>query len=344
MYSTVPACHIAIDAKLQLLNSNRKISIHPEQYDMALNEAIRQIINQRQSAKLNSKQEGFEQSIKRYDDLQSLKKVAQLNVFNNGFKYFSYLPSDYLSYDLLVGNLKYNRNGIRTTYVPKTLYYTVCNFSNVSTLSNISFNINGNTTVNATSFGNIVKSSKSLFYFYNTFKEYIKSEYNIDCYYENFNDRYYKNSLIFVTTDFTKRVTSCSLIGVITTVNSNVLNTLAVADDCEHLLKNNIKFDLLSSLNEAIKSNDYYMNKNLHINPSATILGDSIYINKHPNFIVHSLKLEYIKQPRLINSTLNQMSDFEVTDEVIDKAVANISLIIKDETYQFLQQKEQLNN
>ena len=344
MYSTVSACHVAMDAKLQLLNSNRKISIHPEQYDMALNEAIRQIINQRQSAKLNSKQEGFEQSVKRYDDLQSLKKVAQLDVFNNGSKYFSYLPSDYLSYDLLVGTLQYNRNGIRNKFISKTLYYTVCDFSNVSTLSNISFVINGNTIVNAYPFGNIVKSSKSLFYFYDSFKEHIKSKYNIDCYYENFNGSYYKNSLIFVTTDSTKRITSCDLIGVITTVNSEMLNTISVADNCEHLLKPNIKFDLLSSLNEAIKSNDYYMNKNLHINPSATILRDSIFINNHPNFIVHSLKLEYIKQPRLINSTINQMSDFDVTDEVIDKAVTNISLIIKDETYQLLQQKEQLNN
>ena len=40
MYNTVKELHIALDERLQQLNSNRKLVLYPEQKDARLNEAV----------------------------------------------------------------------------------------------------------------------------------------------------------------------------------------------------------------------------------------------------------------------------------------------------------------
>ena len=74
MYSSIASIHIALDSRLQILNSNRKQSIHPEEYDMAVNDAILTVLKQRFSPELNSKKQGLEESIKRYTDYLLLKE------------------------------------------------------------------------------------------------------------------------------------------------------------------------------------------------------------------------------------------------------------------------------
>ena len=343
MYSTVPACHIALDAKLQLLNSNRKIAIHPEQYDMALNEAILQLITQKSHPKLNSKQEGFEQSIKRYDDLQNLKKTVSFIPFNNGSNYYMNLPSDYLSYNSMVGSILYNKNGIGKTEYYKQLYYTICDFTSVQSITNATFSFGNGTIVNASTFATLSKSNKSRFYFYNIVSDYIKTKYNIDSYYEYYNDKYYPNSLIFVTDDPAKRIMSSNIANLVLTPMFENLKVLNSGFNIQYIRKY-IKFDLVSSITRNTTNTDYYLHNNNHLNPQFTISGNKLEIRNDNRFNIENLELEYIKKPRLINSTIGQMTDFKVTDEVINAAVTNLSLIIKDETYNVLSQKEQLNN
>ena len=115
MYSTVASLHIALDNRLQQLNSNRKEAIYPEQYDIAINDAIMQYIKSRVSAKLNSKQEGFESSISRYSDLESLKRKKSVIVYNNNesltslSEYVFDIPSNCYRPISLKSNIMYNK-------------------------------------------------------------------------------------------------------------------------------------------------------------------------------------------------------------------------------------------
>ena len=98
MYTSIASLHIALDNRLLLLNSNRKLSIHPEQYDMAINDAILTVIKQRFSP-LNIKQQGFEDSVKRVTDLSSLKKIKTIPIVNSNQQFTipsnCYLPISY---------------------------------------------------------------------------------------------------------------------------------------------------------------------------------------------------------------------------------------------------------
>ena len=90
--------------------------------------------------------------------------------------------------------------------------------------------------------------------------------------------------------------------------------------------------------------NDYYLSKNLHLNPIYKIVQNNGILKTNTNFIYEDITLEYIKHPRFVNSRLNRMTDMTITDEILDVACTNLSGILKDETYQLNKQKEQFNN
>lgn len=344
MYSTVSELHIALDSRLQQSNSNRKQAFHPEQYDMAYNDALLTIIKDRSSAKTNYKQEGFEQSIKRYEDLQSLKKDCSPTIFKDSNYYYFYLPSDYYSYDTLVSKILYNRNGVTKSTSTRNLYASIFNFSNVSMdITNITYTLSSGGTIDTSKF-KLFKSSKSLFYYFNLVRDFIKTNYGIDCYFENFNGQYYPNSLIFVTTDSTKRITSVNSTSISIQTTTLSLGYDSIANNSQYVDLGYKKVELVSALESSNINNDYYLNRNIHLNPKFEIKSNKIYIKNDSTFCLDSVKLEYLKTPRLIDSRINQMTDMTITDEVLDLAVSNISGILKDAAYQINKTVEQQNN
>jgi hypothetical protein len=96
--------HIQLQQELNKINSALYDVLLPQEIDMAFNKNIEMFINQRYANKSNKKQEGFEQSQKRTDDLKSLvtvyKNKAILGTnFQNSFDYdkraLLVLPEDY---------------------------------------------------------------------------------------------------------------------------------------------------------------------------------------------------------------------------------------------------------
>jgi hypothetical protein len=96
--------HTQLQQELNKINSALYDVLLPQEIDIAFNKSIEMFINQRYSAKSNRKQEGFEMSQKRIDDLKSLvtmyKAPAILGSnFNNSFSYdqrsLFILPQDY---------------------------------------------------------------------------------------------------------------------------------------------------------------------------------------------------------------------------------------------------------
>lgn len=344
MYNTVKELHIALDFRLQQMNSNRKQAFAPEQYDVALNDAILTVVKKRCSAKLNSKQEGFEESIKRYEDLQSLKRDCKPDTYFVDNHLIFDLPSNYHSYDTLIGDVKFNKNGITSSNSAINNFCTVVNFSNVTdyNITSLVYTLGSGSTINTDSFIKLVKSKNSLFYYFNLVRDYIKDKHDIDCYFENYDGQYYANSIIFVTSDYNKRCIA---------VNNNIISLVLYSKT--RLVKtipqqvitlSDKKLDLISSHNERVKGNDYYINKNIHLNPTFTIKNNKIYIKINSNFIISNLRLEYIKIPRLIDSRLNQMTDVTITDEILEEAVTLIAGILKDDYYKISENNKQTNN
>lgn len=96
--------HIAFKVGMQDYASHLNRSFHPEEIDHYLNEAIEYFIDSRFDKPANYKQEGFEESFKRIEDLRSLIKTNEElecrydseNVLN-GFDFdHAELPSDWL--------------------------------------------------------------------------------------------------------------------------------------------------------------------------------------------------------------------------------------------------------
>lgn len=345
MYSTVEAIHIAIDARIQQLNSNRKQAIHPEQYDMAINDAIFEIIKTR-SSRLNAKQEGFEESIKRYEDLQSLKKDHPVNPHYDGKTVSFFLPSDYYSYNIVKGIVKYNRNNLNFSNSTLNHYVTVADFSVLTynaPLEVTFISANGNYNINTNKFSNLIKSNKSRFYYFALVRDYIKNTYGIDCYLENFNGSYYPNSIIFVTTDINRKIVSCSN-NLITISQSTIVKSVKTVVD-EYVDYGIKKIELVSSKEVNNINNDFYSKKNIHLNPKFTLIGNKIVIPVTNQFSVEDIVLEYIKLPRLVDSRISQMTDVVITDEIVDLATTNLLGILGDtQKYQISKSVEQLNN
>ena len=74
MYNTAKELHIGIDLGLQGINSNRKGDIQSPEKDWFLNNVMIQEINRKLNPKSNFKGEGFEDTFKRIDDLESIKE------------------------------------------------------------------------------------------------------------------------------------------------------------------------------------------------------------------------------------------------------------------------------
>lgn len=348
MYSTVSSLHIALDAKVQQLNSNRKQAFHPEQYDMFLNDAVLTIIKQKSSAKLNSKQEGFEDSIKRYEDLQSLKRnyTPRTTFEPNSNTLIFELPSDYYSFDTLVGNVLYNRNGIGSVTEEKRKYVTEVYFEDFvfDGVKATNYLLNNATIVDTSYISNLCKSNKSAFYYFDIVRDFFKTKYDIDVYYETYDGVNRKAALYFVTSDPALQVMSTTTQNVTTVVRSLTYNAPNVGTDEPFISKGVKKIDLVSSNNDVNRLNDYFLSKNIHLNPTLTIKNDKGYIRLDNSFIIKDLTLEYIKKPRLIDSRINQMTDVTILDEVINLAAINILGILKDESFNIQSNLEQKNN
>jgi len=342
MYSTIASLHIALDTRLQQLNSNRKQSIHPEQYDMALNDAIDTLLKNRLSPKLNSKQEGFEDSIKRYSDLENLKRTHKsILYYDNGYYSFR-IPTLCYQPISLKGFVKYNRFGLSFTSINKTEYCTSLDFSSTNFNEPVILRIQNNNIATELEFdlSSVTKSERSLFYTINHIKTILEEDYNLDCYISRYRDYYKNNSLIIVTNAQSRRVYDSE------NVTSFIFNYNVILDEIISKYESigNVKIELTSSSNIDEINGDIYLSKNLHLYPKYYIENGFGKITISNKFKVNDIILTYIKKPIYVNSVLNVMTDINITDELLDIATTNLSGILKDPTYQINKQKEQFNN
>ena len=345
MYNTVREMHIALDMGLQQIDSNRKQSISPEHKDMALNYAVLQFIETRTNPKTNIKREGFEDTQKRYDDIRELKVSEQLPTYNLDNKVFSILPIRYYKRVSIGAKVVYSKDQLPIPSSKQDFTYYVVPFpdDNSSGLKYNNFRIfdgNENIVFHIGEYPNVSKfySSDSKFTIVNLVLDYFDTT-NSEVYWEKWNNIHKPNSFIFVT------INSSSSFNLaydnMRYPYSITSNTISYS---KYLFANGVSrpVSLYSSENEFDVLGNSYYHRNKHLNPSAYIEGNRLYIYNGSNFVVPAIDLVYLKKPKLINSRTNQSCEITVNREIVDLALQKLMVYIKDEGYQHIVNESQI--
>lgn len=337
MYKTVKELHIEIEQRLQQITSNRYGSIPPEFYDMMLNRTAIKYIQSKSNRKTNYKGEGLEDSKKRVDDFQSLKRetnwlpiICNHNETDRGF---IVLPSNYLKFISSTSKLQYFKNiEVQTvdsndTSKFKNVFYKILD---ISELEDFDTNLKNVVSELQTLFEDNVELPKYLIEKVYDILNDKTDDIHYDVYWEHFLDRYYEKKIIITSN---KKMSG-----------SGVYN---YTDMCLHPIDSNEDFiysenDLVASENVRATLNDFYGNRNRHKNPITELVNDKLYVYQGKDFCVSFIKVTYLKKPRLFSSLLDQMSDMTITPEFIDMVVSDILLILKDNTFNLVKQQQNI--
>lgn len=344
MYNTVKEMHIALDFGLQHIDSNRKQSISPEFKDLALNYAVLQFIESRLSEKSNRRQEGLEETSKRYDDLKDLKKVHTGVCYKgkSGDKVFiSTLPFDYYRYISFGANVHYNKFNLPVADNASTLLYQILPFksgdSQGETYKNLKIEEDrggdrNDINYNMPNFNLYGKDSK--FVAINHLLEVINTTYGVEAYWENYDDIYEPNSFIIINSI----PLTLSYDNYAVTSKTKVKSRFKYGDITTSL----VPCDVVSSEVAFDIRNTYYYNINAHRKPKLLIRKGYVEIQEGNKFAVSNYAIEYYKKPRLINYLTEQSCEIQVNREIVDLAIQRLKAYIKDEGYQHIVNENQI--
>lgn len=347
MYLTWKEQHIAVNARLQEMMGNRELVVHPQEIDLRLNRAQRQFVDTRMSKTGTIKKEGFEDIQKRYDDLRELKVRATLPTFNATEYVYSILPKNYLH---LINDSSYIYRTCHTytrtlTTVNESLI-TVPFPTDSTTGVTASFYTNCVLTVNSVAICTVGTSyplfkgftTDSKFMFVNLIKWHINTTSIIyDCYWEKYGDVYVNEAFILVskgaaitsaTMTYTKKdtTTSSSSGSVVTTARSQVTFTSAPTpikrpnDLCDTEYEQDLIVDPLSKKNRWEK-------------PLSSLQNNLLLVYKFPDFDVYQTSILYLREPRMIDSSMYQDCELSVADQIVDLAVQEIYSDISNPNY-----------
>ena len=165
-------------------------------------------------------------------------------------------------------------------------------------------------------------------------RQTLSNEYNV--YWENLIGRYYKDCII---------ITSNAKDEIALKVNNTDIPVITYNTTYDEFVNVGNKFsenDLIATENIRATLNNFYGNKNRHLNPISELVDDRLFVYYGDDFCVDAVKISYIKKPRLFNIDINQMSDMEVTPDFIDSVVSDILLVLKDDSFSAVKQQSNL--
>lgn len=364
MYSTVKELHIEIEQRIQQITSNRHRSIAPQFIDMVLNRAAVKYIQSKSNRKTNYKGEGFEDSKKRVDDFQSLKretswlkvkKVRDDSDYPN--RAFVVLPGDYLR---LIGSTSRYTFG-KPNFIPnlhetipikdsdsgdselseskfKNAWYYIIDLSKIGAREDVQkghIKVN-DTTVDITDILKLCITDSNdldLYEIASLICDRLRDKISPFVYWQDVMGRYYKDCIV---------ITSDKKLTVEFSIADSPIETLTYNQTFDEFVRVGDKFsdnDLVSSETIRATINNFYANRHRYLNPMSEIIGDRLYVYYDDNFCIDAVKVAYIKKPRLFNIDIGQMSDMEITPEFMDNVVSDILLILKDNSFSAVKQQ-----
>lgn len=329
--------HIGVDLILQKINSSILSSVRPEEMDYLLNNEVVRFINQRIRDRSNDKNIGFQQDIKRYDDLKGLiNPTITLPVYyRDDRSVFTFIPSNCLR---IIKDRSVTKDLCGNIYNPTTTnqsqYTLVYQLEDPAPSNYLGFEMRINASkVFATNdypqFLTGVPVGEMKFELIRFMLEAIRLK-GYEAKYENFGDDFYRGSIIVkaqssiiftilynngassrtinpTTTTFTK----------ITPINGNEVDNVLLGTD-----EYNIMLD--SQFGTTIARH-----------PISTLDNGRINIFHKKKFIVSSVKLDFIRIPRVISLPLNQSCDLDevVHQEIVDNLAKRLAAVTSAENY-----------
>lgn len=358
MYETVKELHIEIEQRIQQITSNRHRSIAPQFIDMMLNRVAVKYIQSKSNRKTNYKGEGLEDSKKRVDDIQSLKRETpwlKLKRSKQDSDYpnraFVILPGDYLKLISSTSRLTYGKarltENLHEVYPEdevKNLYYHILDLSKLPKQVEFKF---GQITVNdieidisdILALQNSDSDNVDLYEIAgltcDRLRQSLSNKFNV--YWENLIGRYYKDCIV-ITSNANDTVTF-KVNDPYTMVDIPVITYNTTYDEFVRVGDRFSENDLIATENIRATLNNFYGNRNRHLNPISELVDDRLFVYYGDDFCIDAVKISYIKKPRLFNIDINQMSDLEITTDFMDDVVSDILLALKDDSFSAVKQQ-----
>lgn len=308
---TVKELHVNFDIAAQEVNSNRFDEVTSEEKDILLNNAMFKFINDTLENTTNAVREGYQDTVKRYDELEALYENIELPLYNiDERKQFLFLPPDYLHYDYSESAVFNNCQSTILTEVNEDYWIYTLEFENFD--ENIAedlifeynsvdyFDVSDYPDIATNIYGNDIKFIliKSII---DSLQYFLKNKDNaVSMYWEKFNGKFYKNSFIFVSKLNNE---------VFRLKTSNKMITATLQPKLELS-----KFELpitLWSPNRLIKTSaKHLLNSNFgntkFSSPIITIENGKLIFHCNSIFKANKVNLGYLRIPKRINLYTNQ--------------------------------------
>lgn len=346
--------HIGIDLGIQKLGSFAYDNIKPEYIDYAFNRMGDDYILKRTGKIFNPKQSGFEDNINNLTTVRELVTETSLSVYNiNSKRQFCFLPHDYFSFieaeatlvsSCTSADIQYN-----TTTESKAVAVVSFKTSDFSSYPTAPFsqtkiytiiNTSPNLVFNFADFSTGLTDIEEIFTVKNKILEELNRTSNLKVYWEQYNDKYYPNSLIFVgdsslinqaiKVNYTDSLSSI--------VNFTTVNYTKVSSTTGKTIESTVYCRLISN-EEAYHLISHPFGTTSSDSPVITIVNDKIVVYTNKRFILKGLSLKYIRKPRRMNLPLNQsyeIQDPKAVEKIIDMTAAYIAGVLESQGYQAL--------
>ncbi len=314
--------HIQLQQELNKINSALYDVLLPQEIDIAFNKNIEMFINQRYAHKSNKKQEGFEQSQKRTDDLKSLVTVYKNKAilgsnFQNSFDYdkraLLILPNDYrfkVATRVLTSTDSCNKD-IAPIQSPLTYYIYGINLANINNFNTFSIRVKDPIT-------NVLFSPKPGLDVltaedFDTFKELVLQEVNDKIlnltgiskpiYFNSFYI-YTKDNYLFVVYNANPTGQNTKLLEYF---NGSTWVTFSSLSSIEEVCYNQQLTTIVTSDKMVTHDSVYAMqadpfNKTVSDFPLAFFENDYYYVLYDKNkFVVNEIEMTYIRKPKTVS-------------------------------------------
>lgn len=355
---TAQEAHIELDLGLQRINSFDTSQLLPQEKDWFINNEVLKFIKQRTNPKSNNKGEGFEDTVKRLEDLKDLivyKTIPVINLDNK--KGYINLPSDFLNYiPASEGVLHDTCNPFTiTTGVKREFVFDINNnLANVNLPYTIKIEVELNNSTVLTAFdsttlpteyisGGSIRNSKFLMInaIMILMDEYLKANIsNTELYRQNYNDRFINDSFILVTdaiqrirvyvNDVYKDYSYVTVSNSYYVKDANLDNKKGKIEVVEH--------QYLLDFENSVLSKSTTQKINSRLNKSVL----QVFYPK--GYVIPEINLVYICKPSKIDLILNRNLNLEtdICKEIIDNTIRYLKAVLSDSNYQAYIQENSL--
>lgn len=338
--------HIELEQQLQRMDAAVTDDFFEKEFDIALNKAMNEFIDDHYDPLQNPKRQGLGDSLQNILDLQALRKEVQLPLFVDDLrpeKRKVYLPSDFWLHEEILPHTFNNCKGLDLSASPSVdVYYWAFSLDDQdsSKYDDLSLVINGNTLFDASDFPRINEAIEV------DDEHYILRELLIrevlrnkgwHLYWERYDSLYEKGKFILVNYDTSALVSTDLEISLNGTTTNVAMQTLSQTKDLSEYNNQSLVFEIYPGrIPETEQLEQYLKNsfgKPTYDSPVVDISDDHVIVYTNSTYISTLVNIKYIRKPASINLFLKSDCELHprVHPAIVDRAAKHLKAVIENE-------------